>query len=250
MKNKRDGIKDFNSVSSKNRLENFHKISELARELTERLSEIVFGDLKRTYNMSRLASTGMVSTVECPDGTTQKDIKYAPDRVMSKDITGLLGETISIHYIGRLDYKCSPSANNYISTYIVSKHIKDEMVMEPCVLFSNIDMNLLDNPDYKDTVANTLLSKNNIELSHAGGYIGEIHPQSTLKPGSEQFSSEFYTYQISPKYALVYDGEKIEAVKACKEQEQIGAQIETQLQELKNQKHEQKQPKEEQSEER
>lgn len=200
--------------------------------------------------MSRLASTRMISTVQAPDGTTRKDIDYKPHPIMSKDITDLLGETISIHYIGLLDYKCNPSANNYINTYIVSKHVKDEMVMEPRVLFSNIDMNLLDNPDYKDTVANTLLSKNNIEFSHADGYIGEIHPQSTLKPGSEQFSSEFYTYQISPKYALVYDGEKIEAVKEAQNQEQIVAQIEARLQELKNQEHEQKEQDEEQGEER
>lgn len=190
----------------------------------------------------------MISTVQDPNGTTRKDIDYKPHPIMSKDITDLLGETISIHYIGLLDYKCNPSANNYINTYIVSKHVKDEMVMEPRVLFSNIDMNLLDNPDYKDTVANTLLSKNNIEFSHACGYIGEIHPQSTLEPGKEQFSSGFYTYQASTEYALVYDGVKIEAARACKEQPEIKEQIKSQLQILEAQKRNQKQKAEEQSE--
>lgn len=218
LKNKRGGITDFNSVSSKDRLENFHRISELSRELTESLSEIVFGDLKRTYNMSKLASNGMVSTVQCSDGTTRKDITYAPNYTMSKNITDLLGNTISIHHVGRLDYKCSPSSDNYISMFRISKHAKDEMIMEPCVVFSNINMNMLDDPSYREVITNTLLSNNNIELSHADGYIGEIHSQSTLNVGEEKFVPGFYTYQASPEYALVYDGEKIEAVKAYKKE--------------------------------
>ena len=107
---------------------------------------------------------------------------------------------------------------------------------------------IFDNPDYKDTVTNTLLSKNNIKFSHACGYIGEIHPQSTLEPGKEQFSSGFYTYQASTEYALVYDGVKIESARACKEQPEIKEQIKSQLQILEAQKRNQKQKAEEQSE--
>lgn len=205
-------------MSSENRVENLHKIAELSTELTERLSEIVLSDWKRTYNMSKLASKGMVSTVQRSDGTTRKDITYTPGYTMSKDITDLLGNTISIHHIGRLDYKCDPSSNNYISMFRVSKHVKDEMIMDPCVVFSNIDMNMLDDQSYREVIANTLLSKDNIELSQADGYIGEIHSQSTLNVGEEKFVPGFYTYQASPEYALVYDGEKIEAVKAYKEE--------------------------------
>lgn len=248
MKNKVGGIKDFNTVSSEERLKNFREISKLSRELTERLSEFFFGDLKRTYNMSKLASTRVISTVQDSDGTTRKDIKYIPRPTISKNITGLSSEIISIQYIGDLDYKCAPSADDYISMFIVSKRVNGEILMDPRVLFSNIDMNMLNDPGYKDAVVNTLLSKNNVELSHACGYIGEIHPQSTLEPGKEQFSSEFYTYQASTEYALVYDGVKIEAARACKEQPEIKEQIKAQLQTLGAQKRNQKQKAEEQSE--
>lgn len=168
--------------------------------------------------MSKLASNGMVSTVQTSDGTTRKDITYTPNHKASKSIIDLLGNTISIQPVGCLDYRCAPSANNYISMFRVSKHLEDEMIMAPHILFSNIDMDMLDDPSYRDAVANTLLSTNNIELSQADGYVGEIHSQSTLDVGKEEFVDGFYTYQVSPRYALVYDGEKIEAVKAYKEE--------------------------------
>lgn len=43
--------------------DNLHKVFELSNELAERLSEIVFSDGARTYNMSKLASNNMVSVV-------------------------------------------------------------------------------------------------------------------------------------------------------------------------------------------
>lgn len=141
---------------------------------------------------------------------------------MSKDITDLLGNTISIKHVGHLGYKCDPSSNDYVSMFRVSKHKDDKVLMNPTILFSNIDMNALDNEDYKSIVANTLLSNNNIELSQADGYIGEIYSQSTLHAGEEKFTPGFYTYQIpstsSKKYALVYEGAKIEAVRAYKQE--------------------------------
>ena len=72
--------------------DNLHKVFELSNELAERLSEIVFSDGARTYNMSKLASNNMVSVVQNPDGTTRKDVAYTHEDGMSKDITDLLGK--------------------------------------------------------------------------------------------------------------------------------------------------------------
>lgn len=182
--------------------------------LTSILSETFFSDGKRTYNMLKFASNGMISTITNPDGTTKKAVAYIPDNKMPVDITDLLGDTIHIHNIGRIEYKCNPSGDNYIYAYRVSKHSDKEILMTPRVVFSNINVSMLDNSEYRSAVANILLSKNNIELSQVGGYIGEISLQSTLNVGEEKSEPGFYTYQVSPKYALVYDGEKIEAVQA------------------------------------
>lgn len=199
----------------------------LSQELTDKLSEIVLSDRKRTYNMSKLASTDMLLTVQGPNGTTKKDVTYTPENTMSKDITDLLGNTISIHYVGHLDYKCDPSSNDYIDAFLVSKKLDDEMIMNPRILFSNIDMNKLNDPDYESAVANTLLSSNNIELSQADGYIGELNiiENSSLLGGEEKFDPGFYTYKISGStYSLVFEDAKIEAAKACKEQGLLQAQ--------------------------
>lgn len=233
----KQGILEQEDVRKETREENLRKIADLSQELTDRLSEVILGDLKRKYNMSELATKDMISTVLDSNGITRKDITYTPENKMSKAITDLFGNTISIHHIGRLDYKCDPSSDDYIHAFCISKRLNSEIIMEPRLLFSNIDINMLDNLDYRNAVANTLLSNNNIELSQADDYIGEIDPpnkkNASMADGQEKFESEFYTYKIpDSNYALVFDGTKIEAVRACKEQKQIQSQIQAQLQEL------------------
>lgn len=197
------------------------KINELAKQLTGVLSETFFGDNQRRYNMMKISSHGLVSTKVAPDGSIKKDVVFVPDNKPTVDIEDINGNTVSIHLVGRLVYHCNPSGDNYIYAYYVSKHSNEEIIMNPKLVFSNIDINELDdNPEYSDLVANMLLSKNNIELSQVGGYIGEIHQQSSLPVGKENRSPGFYTYQMSQEYALVYDGEIIEAVTAYQEEQQ------------------------------
>ena len=207
----KNGILDQEFLSTENREENLRKIYELSQKLSSKLAEVIFSDGKRKYNMSSLSTSGIVSK--------EKPITFIAENGPAMNLTDILGSQISIQQIGRLHYHVGPILDNYIFKYRVSRHIsKEEILIDE--VFSNIDLNELeDNPDYADAVTNTLLTNNNIEFSQANGYIGEISEQSSLEPNTERLDSDLYTYQITPEYALIFDGEKIEAIKAYKEQE-------------------------------
>lgn len=217
------GIVELNSVVGDEKIENLHKITKLSEELTDILAEIVFSDFKRTYNMSKLASKKIISDIQNPDGSKRKDVKYFKEYESVKSITDFSGTTISIQHIGRIEYSCNPSFDDYMYAYRISKHSDEEIIMEPQTLFSIIHMGRLDDPDYKNAVANTLLSDNNIELSHTCGFVGELDiiENSSLSDGEEKFDGGFYTYKIpGSKYTLIYEDSKIEAAKAFREEQE------------------------------
>lgn len=219
----KNGIVELSTVIGDERIENLHKIAVLSQKLTDSLSEIVFSDLKRTYNMAKLTSNKMISNIKTSDGSTRKAINYFEDPKPAQIITDFSGSTISIQPIGYIEYSCNPSSNDYMYAYEVSKHTDDKTVMEPQTLFSVINMGLLDDPDYKNAIANTLLSDNNIELSHSYGFVGElgIIENSDLADGEEKFNNGFYTYKIpGSKYTLIYEDAKIEAAKAYRDEQE------------------------------
>lgn len=220
---KERGIIELTEVSENRRKENLQRISELAQELTTNLSEIIFGDLKRTYDMSKLNSNSMIQTIKNPDGSTRKAIQYRTFSGSPKEITDFLGNTISIRPIGLLTYSCHPFIGGDMYAYRISKHKNGEITMNPQTLFSDINISLLNNPDYRKAVANTLLADNNIKLSHSYGFIGnlDIYAGSKLSDGEEKFFSGFYEYKIpGSKYTLVYEDVKIEAAKAYRDEQE------------------------------
>ena len=225
------GIIDLNTVTRTSRDENLHKMSALANELTDTLAEIILGDSKRKYNMSSIRSDGMVASIKNPDDSVKKAVKYVPEDKMSITLSDLMGDKISVKHIGCLYYK-TPFAVEYIYKYRVSRQSTDE---EPIIneVFANIDLNTaLEDKEYSNALLNTVLSPNNIELSQTGGYIGDLscttNSITQLKPGEEYFQEDkqngkprmsYYRYQISPKYALEFIDDRIEAVMAYNEQQ-------------------------------
>ena len=108
----------------------------------------------------------------------------------TKNVTNILGHEIEIHHMGRLKFKCPPSADGYIDKFQVTKQIgKDTVIVRE--IFSNIDLNRIDeDPEYAYVVANELLSQNNMDLSKADDYIGELDvPPKGLEDGKEIFQS-------------------------------------------------------------
>lgn len=179
------------------------------RAISKALEERILGDVKRKYNMSKLTSNFT--------GSAQKDISYKPITQEPRDFENSKGETISIQLLGRLEYLSAKiAAPDYVNKYRVSiPGFNEDMTTYD--VFTVIDMNMATDPkhsDYTSAVVDTLLNRNNIELSNANGYIGEITPGSYLDVNAEKFDLGFYTYQISEKQALVFEGEKIGAIKA------------------------------------
>jgi len=206
--------------------------SEIAKRLIKCFSEEIFATNKRTYDMSQIASNGMLSTVKTPQGKTLKVVAYVsweeqlkkrnqanpkrkPPEKLLKDKHG---NTIHIQFMGCLAYR-TPASNQYIYKHRITKTI-DGVKQEPIEKFSNIDIFEMDyDKEYCNLVVSELLSEKNINCSNANDYIGEISEEASLKPGEEKLEPGFYTYQMSPKYALVYNGERIEAIRAYKQQE-------------------------------
>ena len=131
----------------------------------------------------------------------------------------MLGNKIIIQHIGRLDFKCPPSANDYIYNYRVTKQIgKDTEIIRE--IFCDIDLTRIDeDEEYAYAVANELLSQNNMDLSKANNYLGELDvPPKDLNDGQEKFAPGLYTYKIPGlkrnPLALYFDGTKIEAIQA------------------------------------
>lgn len=199
---------DFKKILEDIKLSKKPKEEVLFKAVAKALAEDVLGDKKRKYDMSDRY---------CPEQITPGSTRLIPTNGLSVTVTDMLGCNISVQKIGALTYGTAAVTPESISKYNVRKTLEDSSVQEYDV-FTFIDLNMLkENSDYRDAVLGELLSKNNIELSNTNGYIGEIvstkNSHIQLKVGEQRENAEkFYRYQVSQKYALVYDPQDLSAV--------------------------------------
>lgn len=198
----------------KNKLEGNNLVDLVLNIITEK----VVGDRKRTYNMADKFSEDRIATrTNKKSGLPEKMVNFTPlEKVITTTLSDDSGHQFSISKSGTLFYN-DGIIEESIDKYTITKKIDDNYSQNYDV-FSHIDfLKLEKDPKYKQAVLNELLSINNIELSNAGGYIGEIedtrHQPRKLEIG-EQFDNPhgFYTYQISRDFALVYDYMPLTAV--------------------------------------
>lgn len=211
--------------------------SELAKRIISAFPERLFGDNKRKYDMSHKYSSGIIAARKAPDGSTVKGVKLVPVggiHTPSWCLQDNYGRLISIHLIGRLQYLNGFGEGGYLEQFSVeiSRANSDEDEDE-YIVYTNINMvEMGENFRYTDLVIKELLNKNNIELSNACGYIGEITStkgESKKLSVGQEFDDEggFYRYQVAPDYALMYDPEQLSAVvDYVRQQERIRQQIE------------------------
>lgn len=192
--------------------------SQITKMILQTFSDMLWGDDKRKYNMSHLASKGMIrSKVEFEPFIKKDENQDVPHiRLKNKN-----GDFIYIEYMGRLKYE-TLSSNEYLCKHRIYMNINNSKSVHE--VFSNIDINqLAEDSELRYVVFTELLSKNNIENSYCDQYIGETsrttHSEKQLKPGEELEQPGFYRYQITSNYALEYNGERIEAIRAYKQQE-------------------------------
>lgn len=186
----------------------------VSRVIAKKISEAVLGDGKRKYDMSKLCSENQI--------TPNSPSLISVDR-MSVELPSGPETTIKIKQVGTLKYKTLSSTES-VDQFQIVQTSEDGSEYE-ATIFSHIDLNRLNpvrNPEdfdheYCDAVLGELLSRNNLELSQAGGYVGEIKETQRspfqLKPGAQRVTEEkFYRYQISEKHALVFDPQDLSAV--------------------------------------
>lgn len=192
--------------------------SEITKMILQTFSDAIWGDGKRKYNMSQIASKGMVNNVVFVPFNSKNNDNTRPPRIRLRNKSG---DSIVIEYMGCLHYD-TLSTNEYLYKHRIYRDVdKCKNIYE---IFSNLDINQLpEDNELRYVVFTELLSKNNIENSYADGYIGEIstteNSKEQLKTGKERMTSGFYRYQVTSKYALEYNGERIEAIRTYKQQE-------------------------------
>lgn len=169
--------------------------------------EKIFGDNKRQYDMSDRYKKELNETVT----SVYSELK---NRELHTYVDQKNNE-IDIQEVGRLTYKEWNGTIAQINKYrILLKISKDEKIERD--VFTNINFFQMDDPEYRFAVLSELLSHNNIELSNAGGYIGEIRnvPDNSEKfeIESEREYSRNYEYRVNEKYMLVYDSAELDAV--------------------------------------
>ena len=208
--------------------------SEIAKWLIHCFSEEILAVNKRTYDMSQLPAKGFLAPLRLSNGETSKTFSYVPfeqiqqekqnkdGKVMKQPYISLKdkhGNTVSIKLMGYLIYG-TPNGNRSLCKYSITKTIDD--VNQVFKKYSNIDIpKLKSNVAYRNVVVHELLSDKNLERSNADDYIGEILSESLLKPGAEKLDGSLYTAQLDSNHALMFDGVKLEAVRAHKQQEAI-----------------------------
>lgn len=202
------------------------------RKIAQDLEEEVLGILKRKYDMSDKYSDGLITDRKYPDGTTRKMVGLKPLKDDDERTIPYVDDEwkIIIQQIGTLLYSDGVTGIEDVDQYKITIPIRNGKQKEYDV-FAKINFDLLAyDENYRQAVFGELLSRNNIELSNAGGYIGEIVPSTRMEPGEErEDESGFYTYQISRTHALSVDSMAVTAAKIW-EARQKGKQQEQQEQ--------------------
>ena len=168
-----------------------------SKKIAQDFGEDILGILKRKYDMSDKFSHGLISSKKLPDGTNKKMVGVKP---LAEDDERTIpysdGESgFIIQQIGELIYSDGINLIDDIKQYRVTVPTGYHRTVDRIVFTKKIDFDLLGQDD-------------NYEES------------SQMAPGEVQDDdSGFYTYQISPTYALTVDPIAVTAAKIIEKRE-------------------------------
>lgn len=177
-------------------------------------SEEIFGDEKRKYNMRDLYCSDIIAK----DKSTNPKFRLAYKTSSSKEehfYKDSKGTIISIKHLGDLFYEEFNGVRSDIAKYKIKKGITPGEYEER-IVYSRINISMMEKEEYRTAVLEELLSENNIRLSGCEGYIGEIKP-IPMKDNDNQVSEEHietysYSYRVNNEYDLIYEAAPISAV--------------------------------------
>lgn len=182
------------------------------RRFILKYGERILGDNKRKYDMSDKFEP---SLIYLQDNEKQKrKIEYQLAKEEKYAYLDEDGKKIMIQKIGKLLFRHWNGIEDQITKYRITRQI-GEGITKTYEVFSNINMALMHDYEYREVVLEELLSKKNIELSKAGGYIGEIETiakeNRELREGNEKTVRGDYYYRTNTNYMLVYYSEAVTA---------------------------------------
>ena len=193
-------------------LNNNMKISEFITKYSEQ----ILGNNKRQYDMSNLFNAAYIKSTNNDKCENGKKIKYIPTKGNAYEFSDNNGNEFCIEEIGNLYMQKWNREQSHIEKYKITrkengKEIKTEEI------YTNINISGLDDEKYKEAIITELFSRKNIDLSNAGGYVGEVveTPEELKKEscGAEKvIGGSMYFYKINDKYSLMYDAADLSAV--------------------------------------
>ena len=184
------------------------------KQFISKYGEKLLGDNKRKYDMSDRFEETLIGYQN-----KERKISYIQKEGMEHIYFDGNGKKVTIQEIGRLIFKEWNGLKSSLSEYKITRQLNGQTYQRDNV-FSNIRIIMMDHPEYREAVLGELLSRNNIELSKAGGYVGQIEDVTIgdreFKEGSEITADNDYFYKVSPNYMLAYHSAELTAAMIMK----------------------------------
>lgn len=181
------------------------------QEFIDKYKEEILGDNKRQYDMSSLYESSLIGSSS--DGKKRKEAFVPSKEKIEFEFLDDKNNAVRLIKLGDLLYEEWNGTRANISMYRIQREVAKGQFLESLV-YTNIVIPKMNEPEYRKAILGELLSSNNINLSNAGGYIGEIiesPKQDDELNYTERKTATSYQYRLSDKYILDYDAASVTA---------------------------------------
>lgn len=212
----KDAIEAFNDLMNNPQLIDAIKFKKISsKEFLDKYRNVLVKSGREKYEMSDLYNSGLIAT-DKRNGMRKKETIVRTDNPKEHVFTDSNNRTVVITDLGQLSYETWNGLESYVSMYKIQQEAKPgEGAYHSNIVYTNISMPNMSDPNYKNLVLDELLSYDNISGAKCGGYIGEIVLQPAKSeadlPHLERQGSYGYVYRLNSKYILHYDPTDVSA---------------------------------------
>ena len=202
----------YNLISNPDIIDEIKNTDIKDQEFVDKYKEQILGDKKRQYDMSSLYDSSSIASTH--DRKKRKEAFVPSGEKIEFEFLDENNNAVRVIKLGDMMYEEWNGTRTNMSMYRVQREIEKGQFLENLV-YTNIIIPKMSEPEYRKAVLNELLSTNNINLSNCGGYIGEIlespkHDENELNY-TERRTATNYQYRLSDKYILDYDATAVTA---------------------------------------
>ena len=187
----------------------------LKKDFLSKYANLILGKDLRKYDMSDLYNSSLIASNKRIPSMKNIKANLRRDNRVTHRFTDNNGNNFSITKIGELNYQEFTGLDTGISIYEIEQSSKGDETLAKRIIYSNINIQQMDDEEYRNLVLHELLGTDNLDKSNCGGYVGEIlrrprkNEQDTLF--SESRNSSEYTYRLTDKYVLSFDATAVTA---------------------------------------